>query len=285
MLFRYTIVALGFVVANTAHAQLQQPKSLAGRTADSRASSRQVAPQPSGTLAVLRETKSVPRVMPIVFQDADAPGPIAAPSYAEAVPQPEVELGTAKGSCGKCGCRGGCGCGGGLRGRIRQHHMHYFGYDPEAWVRPFGDATLDHLEKQVANGVAARMTLYGYDFAMASKGEVKLNPAGWQQLAKIADLAQRSEFPIVIEATPGNKNGEQRRREAVLNALRAMGSEVAADRVVVAQPAARGVSGEESIIIYNNLLQQTQARGNVVSDQFTTDGTSSGSSDSESSSD
>jgi hypothetical protein len=281
MFLRYTIVALGLAVANTAGAQLQQPKSLQGHKSArpvAQTATQSSAPVPQHSLAVLRETdaKSAPRSLtPIVFQDAEALGPISAPSFAEAVPQPEAE----KGYCSSCNCHGGaCGCGRGIRGRIRQHHMYYFGYDPEAWVRPFGAATLDHLEKQVANGVAARMTLYSYDFAMGGKDQAKLNPAGWQQLTKIANLAGRSDFPIVIEST-GNKVDEQLKRQAVLDALRAMGSDIAIDRVVVARPTARGLSGEEAIIVYNNLIQQTQSRGNVVSDQFTSDNGDSGSSE------
>ena len=280
MLLRSTIFALGLALATTVHAQLQQPKSLnvsQQRTVVSKQAS--VAPRPKAALSTLRETAASPAarpIRPVIFQDAEAPGPIAAPGFAEEVPQ-APEAGTKKfGACSSCGCNTGCGCGRGLRARIRRHHMYYFGYDPEAWVRPFGDATLDHLEKQVANGVAARMTLHGYDFMPAGKDKAKLNPAGWRQLTKIADLAQRSEFPIVIESTPHNKAAEKLRRQAVLDALQAMGSDIAADRVVVAEPAARGLSGEEALIIYDNLLQQTQSRGTVVnSGSFTTGGAGS----------
>ena len=83
----------------------------------------------------------------------------------------------------------------------------------------------------------------------------------------------------MIEATPENKAAGQMRRQAVLDGLRAMGSDIAVDRVVIAEPAARGVSGEEAIIIYDNLLDQTQSRGDIVDGNFTTGGMSSGTGD------
>jgi hypothetical protein len=209
---------------------------------------------------------------PIVFEDEAAESSLGAPEYVEAIPQAEYEDDKGNGYGSHCNCHNGCHCRLGLFGRCRQHKLHYFGYDPEGWATPFGEATATHLEKQVANGVAARMTLYGYDFTMAGRDQAKLNAAGWQQLTKIANLAERSDFPIVVESTPGNRAAEIMRRQAVLDALRTMGSTIAADRVVIAKPASTGLSGEEAIIIYNNLLQQTQVRGEVVDDEFTTDG-------------
>ena len=288
MLVRYTIgtAIFALTLASVADAQLQQPASL--QRPDASASTRQrtnLAPQPPHALAVLRETvdqSASTRLMPIVFQDVAPPGAIAAPGYAEPVPQPQADGGKGKGYCSACNGHDGCGCGRGLRGRIRHHHMYYFGYDPEAWVEPFGTNTVSHLEKQVASGVAARMTLYAYDFDTSAAGKtVKLNPRGWQQLAKCVDLANRSDFPIVIESSPYSKGDEPMRRQAVLDALRAMGSTVAADRVVVTQPVARGLSGDESMIIYDNLLQQTQARGVVVGSVNFTSGSSSSDSDSD----
>jgi hypothetical protein len=111
----------------------------------------------------------------------------------------------------------------------------------------------------VANGDAARMVLYHYDFLDGHGG---LNPRGKERLAQIARMLPKTFFPVVIE--PGCDPGvDQARRLAVLNELGQCPFPIPAERVVVGKPLAYPLSGAEAVFIYQNLLRQTQLQGVV----------------------
>jgi hypothetical protein len=114
--------------------------------------------------------------------------------------------------------------------------------------------------QQVANGVAARMVLYQFDFLPGCAG---LNLHGLDQLAKIACLLPHNGFPIIIERTPGNPGLAEARRLTVLNVLGHGPVPIPAERVVIGPSIALGLDGVEAEIIYFNLLSQDRSRGAI----------------------
>jgi hypothetical protein len=130
---------------------------------------------------------------------------------------------------------------------------------PEEFVAPPLGATIArHFETQVANGVAARMTLYDYDFDC---GTDRLNYRGKDRVRQIACLLSQNLFPVVIERTPQTPGLAEARRAAVLTELAEASATVHPDRVVIGQPLAVPLHGREAEIIYVNLLRQTDRLG------------------------
>jgi len=130
---------------------------------------------------------------------------------------------------------------------------------PEAFQEPpLGHSVYANFKTQVDNGEAARMTLYRYDFL---DGTGALNPRGHECLAQIAALLPRNFAPVVIEPAEGPPALNEARRLAVLNELGQGTFPIPPQRVVVARPAAIGLSGVEAAIIYQNQLSQTLRQG------------------------
>jgi hypothetical protein len=124
---------------------------------------------------------------------------------------------------------------------------------------PLGHSVYAHYKTHVANGDAARMVLYRYDFLDGCGG---LNPRGKERLAEIAAMLPKNFCPVVIE--PGCEPGlDQARRMAVLTELGQCPFPIPPQRVVVGKPLAYGMSGPEAAYIYQNLLLQTQRQGVV----------------------
>jgi hypothetical protein len=133
------------------------------------------------------------------------------------------------------------------------------GYPEEFEEVPFGAFLYAHGRTMVANGTAARMVLYQYDFV---DGQPQLKPRGYDQLAKIAHLLEISPAPLVIERTPCLPGLAEARRLAVLDELaRHLPHPIPPERVVVGPPLAIGLSGREAEIVYGNLLNQTRIMG------------------------
>jgi hypothetical protein len=122
------------------------------------------------------------------------------------------------------------------------------------------------------NGADARLVLYEYDFV---EGGRQLTPRGQHQLAKIAALLPITHGPVVIEPMCSPPLAEARRME-VLNLLAHGPAPISPDRVVVGSAHAVGLSGTESILVYRNLLLQTQSRGLLLSGSGITGGTAGG---------
>jgi hypothetical protein len=133
---------------------------------------------------------------------------------------------------------------------------HFLGFAGEFEAPPLGHFVYLHAKTQVANGDAARMVLYHYDF----DGN-QLSTRGEYQLEKIAAMLPRNFFPIVIEGTPHAPGRDEARRVAVLQALGRSSFPVPPERVVVGRPLAGGLRGVEAEKIYNNLIQQTISQG------------------------
>jgi hypothetical protein len=115
-----------------------------------------------------------------------------------------------------------------------------------------------HFRTQVGNAVAARMTLYEYDFVC---GTDKLNPRGTDRLGRIAGLLGHINNPVTIERTPHAPGLAEARRQAVLHAFEGAGVPLPPELVVIGPPVTRPLEGVEAMLIYDNLLLQTQIGG------------------------
>jgi len=134
---------------------------------------------------------------------------------------------------------------------------------PEEFREPtLGYLLYAHNKIQVANGDAARMVLYHYDF---EDGCTDLKPHGRDRLAKISTMLPKNFFPIVIERTTCAPDLDEGRRQAVLAALAHGPFPVPPERVVIGPSIAVGLSGREAIIVYGNLLRQTATGPNTGS--------------------
>ncbi len=109
---------------------------------------------------------------------------------------------------------------------------------PEEFIpQPLGGSLYANCNVQVANGIAAQLMLYHYDFV---DGTDQLNLKGRDRLQQLAGLLCASPAPLIIERTPYAPGLDQARRLAVLNALGQGPVPVPADRVVIGPPLARG---------------------------------------------
>jgi hypothetical protein len=133
-----------------------------------------------------------------------------------------------------------------------------WGYPEEYEPRPLGASLYDHGLAMAANGAAARMTLYRFDFL---PGSSELSPRGLDQLSKISAQLAVSPFPVIVERTPGEPALAESRRYAVLAQLARGPVPVMSDRVLVGVPSPVGLSGPDAQVIAGNGLGRTQAYG------------------------
>ncbi len=145
--------------------------------------------------------------------------------------------------------------------RCKMRFRACFGYESEFDAVPLGAFVDAAYRTHIANGEAARMVLYHYDFVGQT---ASLNTHGQDGLAKIATLAGCNGFPIIIERTPMNPALAEARRLAVINRLAGQGFVLPPERVVVGAPVANGLNGVEAEVIYLNLLSQTRDKGRVT---------------------
>lgn len=131
--------------------------------------------------------------------------------------------------------------------RLKYKYNHYWkpglqeshwGYPELFGERPAGYHVYAHAKTQVANAEGARMMLYEYDF---DQDKDTLNARGEQQLEKIALLAGKNFFPIVVAPTPIDPALADRRRERILKVLEASNFPIPPERIIVARPLTPGV--------------------------------------------
>jgi hypothetical protein len=134
----------------------------------------------------------------------------------------------------------------------------FLGRPEEFDAPPLGMSVSMHYETHVANGVAARMTVYDYDFI---RGGDQLNIRGRDRVRQIAALMALNPFPLVVERMPYAPALAEARRRAVLAELAAVMPRVPVERVVVGPPVAVPLQGAEAELIYQNLLLQTGSAG------------------------
>jgi hypothetical protein len=136
----------------------------------------------------------------------------------------------------------------------------FLGRPEEFDAPPLGMSVSMHYETHVANGAAARMTLYDYDFL---RGGDQLNVRGKDRVRQLAALLELNPFPVVVERMPYAPGLAEARRRAVLAELAAVMPRVPAERVVIGPPIAVPLQGVEAELIYQNLLLQTGTVGNL----------------------
>jgi hypothetical protein len=134
----------------------------------------------------------------------------------------------------------------------------FLGRPEEFDAPPLGASVSMHYETHVANGVAARMTVYDYDFV---RGGDRLNVRGKDRVRQIAALMALNPYPLVVERMPHAPALADARRRAVLAELAAVMPHVPVERVVVGPPIAVPLQGVEAELIYQNLLLQTGTAG------------------------
>ena len=142
--------------------------------------------------------------------------------------------------------------------RKRQKQHAYLGYPEEFCEQPLGMALYGQLNTQIANGIAAKLALYQFDFV---DGGSQLNWRGQQQLAKHAMAMNGNLLPLVIEQTPDEPELDEARRVAVQQALSQSRHQIGSDRVVVGIPTAVALPGQQAIGLNGNLVRDTQAGG------------------------
>ena len=111
---------------------------------------------------------------------------------------------------------------------------------------------------QIANGVAARMVLYQYDFLPASD---QLNVHGKAQVAKIARWLTTYDFPVLVEPTLANVELDELRRQSVWRQFSLNQVAVPSERIVMGVPNVRGIDAIDALSIDRNRMGLTFSRG------------------------
>jgi hypothetical protein len=187
---------------------------------------------------------------PTLNLERSAPGPeVAAPG---ALPGP---------SC-SCGDRWGLARWRWHRAHCkRQLQEHFLGYLEEFNEWPLGNALYAHGRTQVANGKAAQMVFYHYDFV---DGTAQLNFRGRDKLASIADVLPTSFAPVIVERTPKEPGVDEARRSTLLAELGRSPFPVPPERVVIGPPISFPIIGWEANAIFANQLRAIGSGGAIA---------------------
>jgi hypothetical protein len=135
----------------------------------------------------------------------------------------------------------------------------HWGYAENFVPRPLGASVYEPLQAQVTAGREAQMILYRYDFKEGIDGPPEqLNAAGMRRLYKLGPWLAETPLPLLVERTPGHPDLDEARRVAVADALsNVLMIPTPVERVVVVDPAYRGLNGDEALEVYLNQLEQT----------------------------
>ena len=117
---------------------------------------------------------------------------------------------------------------------------------------------------QIANGEAARMVLYHFDFV---PGQPELTARGIRQLSKFADMLQQTPHTLIIQPSPELPRLDELRRDHVLNALAMMDVHVPEERVIIRIPPTRGLDGIDAEAIHLKQLGLTSGSAGSQSSQ------------------
>jgi hypothetical protein len=211
---------------------------------------------PAGPISVPLPAPTDPRSPSFARQPMGletVPGPVSA-----AVPPAPVTPPAAPAGC-SCGNRHGVSRWWYHKTQCKRHlQENFLGYPEEFNEWPLGSSLYAHGRTQVANGNAARMVFYHYDFV---DGGTQLNVRGHDKLVKIAKLLPASFYPVVIERTPATPGLDEQRRGLLLAELAGSPFPVPPERVIIGPPPAAGMTGYDAAVIYGNQLQTLQAGG------------------------
>lgn len=140
----------------------------------------------------------------------------------------------------------------------RRYQGKFAGYPEDFAPRSLGASLYDTNRVMVANGAAAKLVLFDFDF---EPGTSRLRPRGHDQLVRMTAQLAASPYPLIIERTLDNPALAEARRATVLAELAAGPLPVPADRVLVGMPKPYGMAGNDADIIYSNGLQRTRLYG------------------------
>jgi len=147
----------------------------------------------------------------------------------------------------------------GYYGRFKQRcQAKYWGYPEEFCEPPLGTMLMGYQMTQIANGQAARMALYQYDFLPASE---QLNSRGHVQLARMAMWLTTNDFPVFVEPTSGDSELDELRRQTVWLELSGEHLSIPSERVRIGYPNVRGLDADDALRIDRNRRDQTLTRG------------------------
>ena len=133
----------------------------------------------------------------------------------------------------------------------------HWGYPEEFCELPLGARLYAHLNTQVTNAAVAQMVLYRYDFFDGIFNDAsRLNYHGLKRLKGMVRMLQSQGCPIIVEHTPEEPRLAATRRNHVLNSLQKLGFAVPQEWVVVGEPKAAGLSGEEALGVHQRMLSQ-----------------------------
>jgi len=138
----------------------------------------------------------------------------------------------------------------------RQLQEWALGYPEEFNEWPLGASVYAQGRTQVANGNAARMVFYHYDFV---EGTGQLNVRGHDKLIKVAQMLPCTFFPVVIERTPSTPGLDAQRRAGLLAELSGSRFPIPPERVMIGPPVAAGLAGYEAVFVYGNQLGALQS--------------------------
>jgi hypothetical protein len=125
-------------------------------------------------------------------------------------------------------------------------------------VVPLGQSLYQTMRNKIDNGIAARMILNDFDFEPCSES---LNLRGREKLGHLAGLALQYPYPIIVERTNYDPALSKRRVEMTQRVLAALNIPVQPGRVVEGGVTTPGLNGVEALILYGNLMSQTQSQG------------------------
>jgi hypothetical protein len=164
------------------------------------------------------------------------------------------------GTC-TCGDRRGLSRWRWHRTHCKRHlQEHFLGYPEEFNEWPLGEAAYAHARVQVTNGLAARMVFNHYDFV---DGTSQLNYRGRDKLAMVAANLPTTFFPVVVERTPKEPGLDAARRDVLVAELARGTFPIPAQRVVIGPSLADGMTGVESLLIYQGQLQSVGLGGAI----------------------
>lgn len=144
------------------------------------------------------------------------------------------------------------------RFKPRMQFTHW-GYPEYFEEMPLGTAVGSHKLVQISKGWAARSVLYRYDFR---DGAVRLNTQGERRLRQLTNAYSCwMHHPLIIEATPEHPHLANARRDHIAELLQDHGFPA---QVEVGVPTGFMPTGEEALLMNQNLLQQIRSGGGTL---------------------
>ncbi len=208
--------------------------------------------QTSGRGAMAQNLSLTPPAAPQPSPDLAIAGPSTVPPAAPAV--------ASEPGC-TCGDRRGLSRWRWHRANCKRHLQdNFMGYAEEFNEWPLGYALYAHGTTQVANGQAARMVFYHYDFV---DGTAQLNARGRDKLVKVGTYLPTNFSPVVVERTLKEPSLDESRRLTLVGLFGRGTFPIPAERVVIGPPIADGLSGQEEGLIYGNQLRGIASGGAI----------------------